>query len=375
MATEATAAVQRYVRRTIGHVLLIILLGGVAVGPHTPTHADTLAGLPVFFPETGHTLAYQFRQFYEANGGLEIFGLPITEVFVEDGHPVQYFERARFEWHATIAQVQVGHLGRWAARDRANEGPFQPHAQAPTEDAGAPGPQPMFFPETGHTLRGPFLLFWLRNGGLTTFGYPLSEEFGELNHQDGQSYVVQYFERARFEWHPEASPAFQVQLGHLGRQYLAASPAPAWALQPVAEAGAAWHSVRPHHISIPRIGVDAAIETTGFSYGEWDVPRYSVAHYWPISAVPGTTGNIVLAGHVGYAGILFSQLPGVTVGDAVVLTVGGEERTYTVTEVLLLLPEDTWVLYPTSTETLTLITCVPVEIYSHRLIVRAVPAS
>jgi peptidoglycan/xylan/chitin deacetylase (PgdA/CDA1 family) len=52
---------------------------------------------------------------------------------------------------------------------------------------------------------------------LPLFGYPISEEFEE----DG--YVVQYFERARFEWHPEhRGTVYEVLLGHLGRQAAAA---------------------------------------------------------------------------------------------------------------------------------------------------------
>jgi hypothetical protein len=34
---------------------------------------------------------------------------------------------------------------------------------------------------------------------------------------DGQPFTVQYFERARFEWHPEKSAPWQVLLGQLGR--------------------------------------------------------------------------------------------------------------------------------------------------------------
>ncbi|HEY1016676.1 MAG TPA: sortase, partial [Herpetosiphonaceae bacterium] len=77
--------------------------------------ANTKAGAPLLYKETGHTLAYGFRQFWESNGGLPVFGYPLTEVFVEDGRPVQYFERARLEWHASLGLVLAGHLGRWAA--------------------------------------------------------------------------------------------------------------------------------------------------------------------------------------------------------------------------------------------------------------------
>jgi LPXTG-site transpeptidase (sortase) family protein len=53
--------------------------------------------------------------------------------------------------------------------------------------------------------------------------------------------------------------------------------------------------------------------------------------------------------------------------------VGNKERHYKVTESMTLLPEDNWVMNPTADESLTLITCVPPGVYSHRLVVRALP--
>ncbi|NWF81780.1 MAG: L,D-transpeptidase [Chloroflexi bacterium] len=77
--------------------------------------------------------------------------------------------------------------------------------------------QTIFFPETGHHLsnRSGFLDFWRANGQLHVFGYPLTEEFVE------QGRIVQYFERARFEYSPEhAGTPDQVQLGLIGREIL-----------------------------------------------------------------------------------------------------------------------------------------------------------
>lgn len=76
------------------------------------------------------------------------------------------------------------------------------------------------FPETGHTLQGPFLAFWDAHGGLATFGYPITDEFEE----DGRT--VQYFERQRFELHPENQPPYDVLLGLLGVEALAGAPHP-----------------------------------------------------------------------------------------------------------------------------------------------------
>ncbi len=346
---------QRLFISTLAVVLLLFPL---------PTAANTAAGAPLLFRETGHTLAYAFREFYDRQGGLPIFGYPLTEVFVEDGQPVQYFERARFEWHADLALVQAGHLGRWAAAAFTDHPAFAPLPAAPADAD--------FFPETGHSLTGAFRTFWWANGGLPTFGFPLSEPFEQIDEQ-GQPRLVQYFERARFEWHPQNPPRYQVLLGHLGRAWLAEHPAPEWAMRPVNSPAAAWSAVRPTRVRVPRIGVDTEVVSAGFSLGAWDVPRYTAVHYWPISGYPGTGGNIVIAGHVGYRGIIFNQLPAIAVGDEVLVTVDGNERRYLVRDVLTVLPDQTWVMAPTSSETLTLITCVPIGVYSHRLIVRAAP--
>lgn len=345
-----------------------LLLLGLCLSS-TSAAADDAAGAPRMFVETGHTVAYAFRVFWEANGGLPMLGYPLTEVFWEAGRPVQYFERARLEWHGDQALVLAGHLGRWAAQRSADHPAFAPVAGSATEGS-------EYFAETGHTLGGAFQQFWHANGGLVVFGYPVSEEFGEHNREDGRDYVVQYFERARFEWRPDLPPQQQVQLGHLGRQYLQTeSPAPEWALEPIRGPESAWDGVRPTHIRMPRIELDTEIVEGGVSLLGWEVPRYTAVHYWPIAGVPWGQGNIVIAGHVGYRDTIFSQLPAAVPGDEVVVSVGAAERRYRVVEMLTVLPHDSWVMAPTREELLTLITCVPPGVYSHRLIVRAAPVA
>src|SRR6476646_6539598 len=74
-----------------------------------------------------------------------------------------------------------------------------------------------WFAPTGHTLRGTFLAYWNAHGALAPFGYPITEEFQELSPLDHQPYTVQYFERSRFEHHPEhAGTPYEVELGLLG---------------------------------------------------------------------------------------------------------------------------------------------------------------
>jgi hypothetical protein len=58
-------------------------------------------GWRTFYPQTGHTVTYRFRQFYFSEGGPATFGYPVTEKFEQGGTLVQYFENAEFVWHAT----------------------------------------------------------------------------------------------------------------------------------------------------------------------------------------------------------------------------------------------------------------------------------
>ncbi len=75
----------------------------------------------------------------------------------------------------------------------------------------------LYFVETGHSLAFGFKNFWENSGGLPVFGYPITEEFSEVNPDTGQTYTVQYFERQRFEYHPEnRGTPYEVLLGRLG---------------------------------------------------------------------------------------------------------------------------------------------------------------
>lgn len=171
-----------------------------------------------YFDQTGQTVRGSFRSFWEARGGLAIFGYPISREFEQDGRETQYFERAVFQSFPENAGrgygVQLVLLGTLLTADRQNEAAFQPVPQT------ASTAQMTYFPQTRHRLGGTFRRFWQANGGVDVFGYPLSEEFDERSATDGKTYRVQYFERARFEYHPEfAGTASEVLLGQLGVQY------------------------------------------------------------------------------------------------------------------------------------------------------------
>lgn len=175
----------------------------------------------LYFLESGHTLGGLFRTFWSQNGDVGKLGFPISEELVEksplDGveRKVQYFERAVLEEHpenaGTKDEVMLASVGLWVTKGR-----DLPRAE-PTENT----PDKWYFAETGHIVKEAFLRYWQQRGGLANFGYPISEEMPEISSADGKVYTVQYFERARFEWHPTfAGTPDEVQLGLIGKQAL-----------------------------------------------------------------------------------------------------------------------------------------------------------
>jgi hypothetical protein len=248
--------------------------------PAAPIDALSLPSLPtLYFEQTRHHLSNRagFLDFWRANGQLLIFGYPISEELVEGGRVVQYFERARFEFHperlGQAGQVQLGLIGRELAASRSEPG-FLPVAD-PQDGA-------TYFPETGHTLRGEFRHFWERRGGLAIFGFPISEPFDEA----GQ--LVQYFERARFSHNPgdmepfyrsmeqangiNLDTLYEVQLGHVGRERADAQGVNTAGLAPLAGARA-WSPVLWER----RIQVDLSAQWLTAYEGELVVYRAPVA--------------------------------------------------------------------------------------------------
>jgi hypothetical protein len=178
-----------------------------------------------FFSETGHNVPGVFYRFWTEQGGLRRFGYPLTEAFEEvsetDGgrYLTQYFERARFELHPEFAgtehHVLLGLVGVETTTTRRLEPGFATVQPFVSSD------ERRYFPETGHSLGGIFKRVWDERGGLPIFGYPISEEFQERSKTDGVVHTVQYFERNRFEHHPDFIGTYdEVMLGHLAREIL-----------------------------------------------------------------------------------------------------------------------------------------------------------
>jgi hypothetical protein len=190
------------------------------------TSADSV--INQYFPETKHTVSGKFLDYWNANGGLPVFGYPITdaqnEVDPETGKIflTQWFERNRFELHPELAgtkyEVELGLLGKDLNRQRLTTDPAFLPAQ-PYVDPGFPNDPHLYISQTHHNLRTRFLNYWLENGSVDRLGYPISEEITEIEPETGEAYNVQWFERARMEYHPElANTKYEVLLGLLGNQ-------------------------------------------------------------------------------------------------------------------------------------------------------------
>ncbi|MCL4544394.1 MAG: hypothetical protein M1118_07320 [Chloroflexi bacterium] len=226
---------------------------GANYRPFQPVSLPSKSPDVAYFPQTGHTVSGAFLRFFKAYGGIQIFGFPRTEAFTQNGQLVQWFQRAEFQYvpqnAGTPYAVQLRLLGSELTAGRVFSKPAPPATPTPTpfpSPAATPTvlpgthaaaatampaptatPQPQqYFPQTGYTVSDAFLAFFKAHGGIAVFGYPISNELPEMG-SDGRVLTVQYFQRARFEYHPElAGTPYVVELGLLGDQYLGLLPGP-----------------------------------------------------------------------------------------------------------------------------------------------------
>ena len=157
-----------------------------------------------FFPETGHSVKGDFLRFYEGVRQPELlYGYPITEQMLsKDGKTVQYFQRARFEIGSELPE------GQRVLLSPLGQATYQPADQLDLRNrAGCEA-----FP-TGYSVCFAFLDFFTTHGGAAQFGYPISPFEFHAN------LIVQYFERARFEWRADRPDGQRVVLSDLGRIY------------------------------------------------------------------------------------------------------------------------------------------------------------
>lgn len=159
-----------------------------------------------FFPETGHSVKGPFLVYYQSfDDPLLYFGYPITDELIDpiDGQKSQYFQRARFDlkMDGSVEVISLAPLGELLHDGDGLAMPDNPNVSACRRF------------ETGKQVCYGFLAFFDNHNGAVLFGNPISG----LEQRDGR--LVQYFERARFEWRPEQPAGSRVGLTDLGRIY------------------------------------------------------------------------------------------------------------------------------------------------------------
>lgn len=187
-------------------------------------HLKQATGHAVYDNEATHGKKWVIHPIYPRFAAhpdpIRVFGYPITGMTLDgDGHEVQVFEHHIMR-HVPGAwpdkhDVLLDLTGRMVAQIRGYVGldclPIHPAFQHAKPKDGE-----RFFTETRHNLGGGFRAFWERHGDMDIFGLPLSEEFDE------NGLRVQYFERARMEWHRDNRAPYDILLGLLGLEILQA---------------------------------------------------------------------------------------------------------------------------------------------------------
>lgn len=121
-------------------------------------------------------------------------------------------------------------------------------------------------------------------------------------------------------------------------------------------------------LMIPKIDLKVAIEQGVDN----ETLRYSVGHFKE-TALPGEKGNFCLIGHRSYTyGQFFNRLDEMNKDDEIIVNSNGKEYKYKVSDIKVVEPEEISVLNPTDDSEITLITCTPIRVGSHRLIIKGI---
>ena len=225
-------------------IILVLLVLFTLILPSSRVFADEHC-----FPETNTCINGLLGLYWQESGSFPIFGFPITnarnETNLDTGQSylTQWFERSRLELHPeNLApyDVLLGRLGSDELHRVGRNWQAEPRERGPKQGC-------LWFDQTGHNVcdqASPlgFKTYWETHGlkfdgtpgtsyqeSLALFGLPLTVPQMETN-GNGDTVLTQWFERARFEWHPNNPAAFRVLLGLLGGEVQlanASAPAPA----------------------------------------------------------------------------------------------------------------------------------------------------
>jgi lipoprotein-anchoring transpeptidase ErfK/SrfK len=202
--------------------MLATLLASPFMGTVRHAAADDWAPpSTVYIPETGHSIDGVFLDYWRSNGGANAFGNPISAELTQNGHIVQYYQYARFEYWPEDANGNVVHLGNIGAElrpttiVRSNPGAITKlafsnvnaevaqisKAWLPLDKSEAKKPKSdtwVFVSATGHSVSNGFKTFW--DSATDYLGNPLTQEF------QVKGVTYQIFERGELAWKPGASP-------------------------------------------------------------------------------------------------------------------------------------------------------------------------
>ena len=201
----------------------------VDLNPYLPASQNVSAyTTELCYAETNQCVEEPFSTFFPDSGGVPVFGFPTSAGRMISGPNgevlAQNFERNRLEHHPTNPdpyKIQLGRLGADRLQQLGRD--WQSEAKGNPADR-------FYSSATGHGISfEPFAAYYDTHGlnlnqpGITDaestslFGLALTEPAMETN-ASGDTVLTQWFERARFEYHPNNPPGSQVLLGLLGNE-------------------------------------------------------------------------------------------------------------------------------------------------------------
>jgi hypothetical protein len=146
------------------------------------------------FPETGYAVEGDFLRYWDANGGQESFGYPISPELEENGVKTQYFQRARFQSaegpDLGNHNVLVTHSGSHVSRERVRDVPYRSVRGASSDYCGHP-------PTSRHSVCGGFQETREASDEQIVAVNPISPEYRERDPSTGETFIVQYVEHRR----------------------------------------------------------------------------------------------------------------------------------------------------------------------------------
>jgi hypothetical protein len=216
-AMQACRSARTRARRQVNGGLVATMFASLALmltmfAPLVPGTAAEEWSAPrtVYISETGQSLDQVFLDVWRDGNGAESFGYPITpEIEQDNGHVVQYFQYARFEyWPEGDAEGQHFHIGKvgeelrpisvqrsiatWNSTGssgksaRSAESLGISRAWLPVTAQSVVNSADRFVEETRHSISGGFLDFWVNTGEVAFLGNPITEEYVS----EGKTYQV-----------------------------------------------------------------------------------------------------------------------------------------------------------------------------------------